>query len=70
MCNKWSNINIRKILKDDAPLCPDRIGISSNIFMRGEYGLWNDGIYVSLCDNNSYTPEEAYDKWMFIIEIY
>lgn len=54
----WEIINY----KDGYRVIPEVITVTS-IFSKGEIGWWNDVLYVSLIDNNAWTPAAYPGGW-------
>lgn len=54
----WEDISYREGYR----IIPETI-TAGTAFMKDECGWWGDVIYVSLLDNNVWTPEENGDGW-------
>ena len=55
----WEDI----MYKNGIRIIPDVITIGTS-FSKNEKGLWKDVVYISLVDNNVWTPEAYPDGWL------
>lgn len=54
----WEDIEY----KEGYRIIPEIITVGT-AFSKGEYGWWNDTLYISLIDNNVWTPEQNPSGW-------